>query len=286
MSPGQHQIDGVADTALWVAYYRALESERSDSLFKDPFAKGLAGPKGEAIANSMKGMGKYTAWAVISRTVIIDEMILQLVEQGFQVVVNLGAGLDARPYRMKLPTDLKWIEVDYPQMIRHKAELLQSEIPTCELQRVELDLADGEKRRAFLKSLGQDNRKVLVLTEGVIPYLSETQVAELAAELHAQGNVQAWILEYFHRDVYPYLKASLRTQKMKNAPFQFFPKDWLGFFTGQGWRKKEVRYSADIAVRFNRRLPMPAWAIPLCWIFEKQMLKRSRELSGYVLLTK
>ena len=38
--------------------------------------------------------------------------------------MNLGAGLDARPYRMELPETLRWIEVDYPQVIDWKAEKL------------------------------------------------------------------------------------------------------------------------------------------------------------------
>ena len=29
-------IRNVSDTALWVAVYRAMESERSDALFRDP----------------------------------------------------------------------------------------------------------------------------------------------------------------------------------------------------------------------------------------------------------
>lgn len=41
MSEIDAQIGNVSDTSLWVAYYRAKETERTDSLFKDPFAKNL-----------------------------------------------------------------------------------------------------------------------------------------------------------------------------------------------------------------------------------------------------
>ena len=46
-------IRDVTDTARWVAYYRAMENERPDAIFRDPFAKALAGEEGEAIVNTL-----------------------------------------------------------------------------------------------------------------------------------------------------------------------------------------------------------------------------------------
>ena len=135
-------INDVSETSLWVAYYRAMETERPDALFKDPFAAKLAGEKGKRIASEMSGIGKYTAWAVVSRTVMIDGFIRELIAEGVNTVVNLGAGLDTRPYRMELPPDLHWIEVDYPNIIAHKTEVLKNDEPVCRLTRVAMDLAD------------------------------------------------------------------------------------------------------------------------------------------------
>src|SRR4051812_48857182 len=104
-------INDVTDTAVWVAYYRAKESLRNDAIFRDPFAAKLVGDRGEKIARDMQETSKYTEWAVVSRTIIIDRLITKLIDQGLEAVVNLGAGLDTRPYRMKLPANLKWIEV-------------------------------------------------------------------------------------------------------------------------------------------------------------------------------
>jgi O-methyltransferase involved in polyketide biosynthesis len=38
------------------------------------------------------------------------------------MMVNLCAGLDARPYRMTLPSPLQWIEVDLPDLLAYKTE--------------------------------------------------------------------------------------------------------------------------------------------------------------------
>src|SRR4051812_7004500 len=119
-------IDNVSDTSFWVAYYRAKESDRKDALFQDPYAKALVGERGKRISDSMAGISRYTEWSVVSRTVIIDRFIQKSLNEGVDAVINLGAGLDARPYRMDLPSALQWIEVDYPNIIAHKSRVLRS----------------------------------------------------------------------------------------------------------------------------------------------------------------
>lgn len=53
-------ITAISDTASWVAWYRALESARPDKLFDDPWAAALAGERGRAIADSMRGLRDTT----------------------------------------------------------------------------------------------------------------------------------------------------------------------------------------------------------------------------------
>ena len=133
-------VADVSETAHWVAVYRAEESERPDALFKDPWAGRLAGDRGHQIASQIGG-SQYVRWSVVTRTVVIDAFIRDRVASGVDAVLNLGAGLDTRPYRMSLPASLKWIEVDYPHMIDFKEGMLQGEKPTCQLERVRLDLS-------------------------------------------------------------------------------------------------------------------------------------------------
>jgi len=101
-------IRNVSDTAIWAALYRARETEREDPLFRDRFARRLAGARGDAIAAQMTGHDRH-AWAWVMRTVLFDRFIAEEIAQGADMVVNLAAGLDARPYRMALPPALPWI---------------------------------------------------------------------------------------------------------------------------------------------------------------------------------
>src|SRR5258708_37998530 len=97
--PGPNPISSVSDTARWVAMYRAMESERSDALFHDPYARRLAGEAGEKILSAMP-QGRRWAWPMITRTAGMDEIIMRLgTEHGADPGLNLAAGLAARAYR-------------------------------------------------------------------------------------------------------------------------------------------------------------------------------------------
>src|SRR5882762_59445 len=143
----------ISDTAVWMAVYRALETERRDPLFRDPFARELAGRRGEEIARS-KLCSKGATWAWIVRTYLFDELITEQVKAGVNTVVNLAAGLDTRPYRLALPSSLKWIEVDLPEVLEYKEQILSHRKPACALERFRLDLSSRPARRKFFSDLG------------------------------------------------------------------------------------------------------------------------------------
>jgi len=155
-------IHDISDTARWVAVYRARESERPDAVFRDPFAQRLAGERGQQIAASMP-FAEKNSWPFVARTWLIDRLISEQVRGGIDRVVNLAAGLDARPYRMDLPRSLQWVEVDLPEILAHKEEVLRKEKPVCALERVRLDLSDVPARRELFLQLGRRANRVLVL---------------------------------------------------------------------------------------------------------------------------
>ena len=84
---------------------------------------------------------------------MFDQLISKQVAQGVDMVINLAAGLDARPYRMDLPAALKWIEVDLPELLAYKEDILRMEAPRCALERVALDLSNVAARRELFGSL-------------------------------------------------------------------------------------------------------------------------------------
>jgi methyltransferase (TIGR00027 family) len=275
-------IEHVSDTALWVAFYRAEETKRPDALFRDPLAEKLIGPRGTALANEMSATARYTRQNVVIRTYIIDRFIRELVATGVETFVNLGAGLDTRPYRLDLPSSVTWIEVDYPHMIEMKSEALANERPSVKLERIAMDLADVDARRTLFTRLNKG--RVAILTEGVLPYLSIDDVASLADDLHACSSFEFWICDYMAPETYKYINDPKRLKKMKNAPFRFFPPDWFGFFSSHGWSVDEMRYIQQTTFDLGRSMPMPWFAHIFKWFAPRALRERVMKMSGYAIL--
>jgi methyltransferase (TIGR00027 family) len=249
-------IQHVSDTAFLIAHFRAVESARPDALFHDPLAARLAGEKGKALAESFRTRA-MTGWMTAIRTVIIDELVQGAIARGVDTVLCLGAGLDTRPYRLELPSEVSWIEVDFPDVIAFKEERLRGESPLCRLERIGVDLSDEAARREMLARIDARSGHVLVLTEGLAPYLTNEQVGSLADDLRALSSVRGWIIDYVSKEGQAYRERAGVSRQMGNAQFRFHPEDWFGFFAHHGWFSREVKYLPLEGRRLGRRAPLP-----------------------------
>ncbi len=245
-------VRNISDTARWAAVFRARESERPDAMFRDPFAARLAGTLGVNIANTLPE-GNSHAWAWVARTYVFDQFIEREIQQGVDMVVNLAAGLDARPYRMKLPPALQWIEIDLPEILTYKENILTEEKPGCRLERIRLDLSDVRARNGVLAELAARGGKILVLTEGLIIYLDSAEVVSLAKELAAHAQYQRWILDLHSPGLVRMMQRTTGKQLSQvGAPFKFGPAEGPAFFAPSGWEAMEVRGLLKTAARFKR----------------------------------
>jgi methyltransferase (TIGR00027 family) len=249
------QIENVSDTAKWVAVYRAMETERPDAIFKDPFAARLAGVEGEAIVDGMS-RGRAMAWVMIVRTAIFDEIILDRIRNGgVDTVLNLAAGLDARPWRMALPSTLRWIDVDLPGILDYKTNTLRNDKPVCRYEAIRADLTDARRRQALFAQVNSESARVLVIAEGLLVYLTAEQVGDLANDLHAYGRFNWWLTDLTSPMVLKMMQRMWgKSVSAANAPFQFAPAEGAGFFAKFGWCKAEFRSSMAEAQRLKREM--------------------------------
>src|SRR4029078_5437213 len=104
-----------------VAGSRALENEQPKPLFHDPLAAKLVGDHGKEILATIPGHF-VGACSVVIRTVFIADYIRRAVAAGVDTILNLGAGLETRPYRIELPSSLRWIEGAFLHMIQLKEQ--------------------------------------------------------------------------------------------------------------------------------------------------------------------
>lgn len=247
---GDSPISHISDTARWVAVYRAWESSRPDALFDDPYAERLAGERGRAIAELMPRQAR-SGWPLVVRTKLIDEAIAAAIGQGCDTVVNLAAGLDTRPYRMRLPASLRWCEVDLPALSEEKERLLADATPHCRLVRIRADLRDAtERRRALREAIGSATR-VLVLTEGLLVYLDQQAVQALSSDLHAEAAIHWWLLDLASPAIVQMMNQRMG-RHLANAPMQFAPSTGIAYFEALDWMVTGVQEIARNAARWHR----------------------------------
>jgi methyltransferase (TIGR00027 family) len=245
-------VTGVSDTARWVAVYRAWESARRDALFHDPFAQRLAGDRGREISKLMPASAR-NGWPIIARTKLIDDLIEAAIADGFDCVVNLAAGFDTRPYRLELPEHLRWIEVDLAPLIDEKNRDLAYAKPRCQLRRIGADLTDADSWTEVLGDALDTTTRALVLTEGLLLYLSEPEVQDLARHFAAFDGVRSWILDLASPAILAMMRKDMGTH-LANAPLKFAPPTGVAYFEALGWRVRQVSSILHAAGRM-RRLP-------------------------------
>lgn len=247
-------IRNVSDTAHWVAFHRAVESERPDALFRDPFARRLAGSRGESIVGTKRF--RNSEWSIVTRTVIIDAWILDAIARdGIQRVVNLASGLDTRPYRMALPPELLWIEADLPEISAYIESKIASEKPVCRLERVSCDLADSQQLQKLIEKLEADPRPTLVLTEGLLIYLKDSEVVRLAQALSSAKSIRLWMTDLLSPQIMQMLRRGYGNGLNSTGIHSgFAPAEGAKFFERYGWKEREWRSLFHESFRIQRTM--------------------------------
>ncbi|MBL8630283.1 MAG: class I SAM-dependent methyltransferase [Rhodospirillaceae bacterium] len=229
----------ITRTAAWVATYRATESARKDRLFDDPYAARFAVHEG---LPSERG-ADLAAAVVTARTVTFDELIgLTLDEGRIDAVLCLACGYDTRPYRLTLPATLTWIEADLPFVIQHKAERMANAEGHCKVERFAGDLRDAGIRARLLARVARDFQRVLVITEGLLLYLTDTEARDLATALHDCTSVRYWLTDLMSPMARQRMNAAAAAQLNEaGTTLKFAPAAGASVFQAEGWDPVHVR---------------------------------------------
>lgn len=246
-------VEQISDTAFLTALYRAMESERPDAHFRDPYARVLAGARGEHLSQEMPEKNSVAAGCAV-RTCVIDELILRIVhENSVDTLLNLGAGLDTRPYRLTMPASLRWIEGDQPNVLTYKADKLANVQPRCAVESVAVDITDATARQTLFQRIGTEAQEGLVLTEGLLIFMTAEQVAALARDLHTQPQLRWWLSDLASpiglrqiQKIFP------ETPAGGEARMQFAPQEGSEFFRRYGWETVEFHSFIEAAQRLDR----------------------------------
>jgi methyltransferase (TIGR00027 family) len=270
MSIANGEIKHVSDTALMVAACRADETKLPDAFVNDPFAARLAGERGPAILAALPHANVVRLGLAI-RTRFVDELLLEAVTQHpVTTVLSVGCGLDTRPWRMELPSDLRWIEIDFSDVLDYKEQLLSAEAPRCRRERLTVDVNDPAQRSAIYKAAG--SAPALMITEGLLLYLPAATVEALAAECGRQSGVSHWISDITTSDFSRVLGGGTDTTepiRHVQASDALKGEQILEVLGRHGWKTSAMRsYISDVGFVMERvrrsmggseppRLPFP-----------------------------
>ncbi len=252
MSQPHGEIFHVSDTALMVAACRALEFDSPDGFVCDPFAARLAGERGMAIVRALP-QPEMMRFGIGVRSRFMDELVLEtLALEKIATVLSLGCGLDTRPWRLELPPELRWIEVDFADMLEYKNGLMSAETPRCRREFVAADANDAAQRRNIYMAVGP--APALMITEGLLMYLPAATVEALAAEAWQGSGIAHWMSDItataFMKAIQMDTPQSVRNMQ---APDCLSGEQILESIRSQGWRTAARRsYITDMAFAMER----------------------------------
>jgi methyltransferase (TIGR00027 family) len=173
----------VGSTALFVATARALEAQKPDPLAVDPYAELFCRAVGGPAADVLDGkdpdhplksadFGEHFVNFQGARTKYFDEYFRRAAEAGARQVVILAAGLDSRAYRLDWPAATTIFELDRPQVLDFKREVItgQGAQPRAERREIAVDLREDWPQA--LRDSGFDEAKPSAwIAEGLLIYL-------------------------------------------------------------------------------------------------------------------
>jgi methyltransferase (TIGR00027 family) len=226
-------------TANWIAAGRARESARPDALFVDSYAGALAGAEGFAMLERQERVSGVSAFIPV-RTRFVDDLVLSFAKRlNAAQVVLLGAGLDTRAFRLGLPADLQWFELDREEVFEAKEPKLieLGATPKCHRHIVRTDLRE-DWTPALHEATFDANRSTLWIAEGLFFYLIEADVRRIlqqAAELTRAGGK-------FFADTMgtglltrPVMGTYLAFLKSQDMPMPFCTDDPSDLMKASGW---------------------------------------------------
>ncbi len=183
----------VGFTSKVMAASRAIETERVDALFTDPFARQLAGEETIQAALPLLDEDEQQGrpFAPV-RTRFFDDFLTQTAHNSRQVVL-LGAGMDTRAFRMNWAPETQLYEIDQSHVLNYKEAALAGVQPNCNRHSICADLTESLWPERLLKKGYQPSEPSIWLLEGLLYYLSTQDVDRLLKQIENLAAAGSWL---------------------------------------------------------------------------------------------
>jgi methyltransferase (TIGR00027 family) len=235
-------------TAAWVAAWRGIASGARPALMSDDVAEHLVPGGYSAILRLARRHPDATATVhrvadavsrgrsrhLALRTRAIDDATEHAVREGAKQVVIVGAGLDARAFRLAVLRDSVVFEVDHPTTQAWKRARVAELTPVArDVRFVESDF-ERDDLRERLGAAGHDPaQRSVFIWEGVTMYLSGAAVEQVLAGLRASSARGSTVVAtYFEPQTSPFARALSAVLRGVSEPVlsRFSPSEIASLF--------------------------------------------------------
>lgn len=265
----------VGSTALFVAAARAVEANKADPLVVDPYAEMFCRAVGGEWADVLDGkapdnklmseFGTHFVNYQAARTKYFDDYFYGAADAGVRQIVIPAAGLDSRAYRLAWPEQTVVFELDQPQVLEFKRDVLtrSGEASTAERREIAVDLRD-DWPQALLQSGFDPSRASAWLVEGLLVYLPAAAQGELFAGIDDLAAPGSHVAVDDGKPFTDELFTAARDEERASADSaKFFTLIYneqhapaIDWFTAHGWRGTEIEL-LDYCRQLSRPVPGP-----------------------------
>jgi methyltransferase (TIGR00027 family) len=249
-------ISGVARTAWYCCGVRWADAQKKAPVCGDLFAELFMDEEAQAVFRRFADLRIPNA-ANATRARIIDDWLRdRLLADPEQLVILLGAGFDARAFR--LPGG-RWVEIDQPALIAEKERVLPSSRALQPLNRVAIDFA-SERLVDRLEQF--EGEHPVVVMEGVSMYLSQPELRATLSALNWAFPRHTLVMDLMSRRFADRHGAEVR-QRLAEMGGSFatdLPEDPARTITAAGYRQiacvSIVRRASEL-----RAVPVPKFLL-------------------------
>lgn len=168
----------VSKTAYYCCGVRMLDAQSKNPICNDEYAHVFMNEEGLNAFEPFRSE-VHPNRSNVTRHRIIDDLIRDAIKTDPEVqIVIVGSGFDSRAFRIK---GGNWIELDEESIIAVKNEKLPLDTCSNQLTRISIDF-ETESLEEKLRMYATD-KKVIVIVEGVLMYLTEADVKSLLVTL-------------------------------------------------------------------------------------------------------
>jgi len=166
------------ETMLMTLSGRAIQSQWKNPILRDPWAEEAMRHIDYDLSKQLTGVASWSMWKDIGPTIIATraatfDLLTNrfLVDHPQATVLHVGCGMDSRVFRVDPPASVQWFDVDYPDVIDLRRQLFPDRTA---YHLIGAPLSDLR----WLDEVPR-NQPGLLVAEGVLHYMSETEVKAL-----------------------------------------------------------------------------------------------------------